>query len=236
MRKRKRNWILLVVMAAAALLVYAAVRLIAQTSPVSISSVDKINTIVIDAGHGGADGGAIGIGGVIEKNINLQIALKLRDILQINGYHVVMIRETDTSVHDSGKSIAQQKKSDMRHRLKTMNETPNSLTVSIHQNYFEQQQYSGAQMFYGRRNADSRLLADCIQKRFVNHLQGDNKREIKQAGRDLYLMYYAERPIVLVECGFLSNPIEAALLSDDAYQSKVAFTVFSGIVDYLQIG
>ena len=156
--------------------------------------------------------------------------------MQSNGYRVVMIREADTSIHSSGKSIAQQKKSDMNNRLKIINETPNSLTVSIHQNHFEQQQYSGAQMFYGKVNTDSKILADCIQKRFVGNLQSDNKREIKQAGKDLYLMYYAKTPIVLVECGFLSNPIESALLSDDTYQNKVAFTIFSGIMDYLQVG
>lgn len=234
MKEAKRKWIPIAVMLAAAVIVYLVVNFINRSSPVSVSSVNRIDTVVIDAGHGGMDGGATGIGGVIEKNINLQIALKLKNILQTNGYRVVMIRETDTSIHSSGKSIAQQKKSDMHNRLKIIEETPNSLTVSIHQNYFEQQQYSGAQMFYGKVNESSRILADCIQKRFVSNLQNDNKREIKRAGKELYLMYYAKTPIVLVECGFLSNPIESALLSDDTYQNKVAFTIFSGIMDYLQ--
>ena len=211
MRGTKRKWIPIVVMLAAALIVYLVINFINRSSPVSVSSVDRIDTVVIDAGHGGIDGGATGIGGVVEKSINLQIALKLKNVLQANGYRVVMIREADTSIHSSGKSIAQQKKSDMNNRLKIINETPNSLTVSIHQNHFEQQQYSGAQMFYGKVNTDSKILADCIQKRFVGNLQSDNKREIKQAGKDLYLMYYAKTPIVLVECGFLSNPIESAL-------------------------
>ena len=236
MRGTKRKWIPIAVMLAAALIVYLVINFINRSSPVSVSSVDRIDTVVIDAGHGGIDGGATGIGGVVEKSINLQIALKLKNVLQANGYRVVMIREADTSIHSSGKSIAQQKKSDMNNRLKIINETPNSLTVSIHQNHFEQQQYSGAQMFYGKVNTDSKILADCIQKRFGGTLQSDNKREIKQAGKDLYLMYYAKTPIVLVECGFLSNPIESALLSDDTYQNKVAFTIFSGIMDYLQVG
>ena len=236
MRGTKRKWIPIAVMLAAALIVYLVINFINRSSPVSVSSVDRIDTVVIDAGHGGIDGGATGIGGVVEKSINLQIALKLKNVLQANGYRVVMIREADTSIHSSGKSIAQQKNSDMNNRLKIINETPNSLTVSIHQNHFEQQQYSGAQMFYGKVNTDSKILADCIQKRFVGNLQSDNKREIKQAGKDLYLMYYAKTPIVLVECGFLSNPIESALLSDDTYQNKVAFTIFSGIMDYLQVG
>ena len=146
MKEAKRKWIPIAVMLAAAVIVYLVVNFINRSSPVSVSSVNRIDTVVIDAGHGGMDGGATGIGGVIEKNINLQIALKLKNILQANGYRVVMIRETDTSIHSSGKSIAQQKKSDMHNRLKIIEETPNSLTVSIHQNYFEQQQYSGAQM------------------------------------------------------------------------------------------
>ena len=189
MRGTKRKWIPIAVMLAAALIVYLVINFINRSSPVSVSSVDRIDTVVIDAGHGGIDGGATGIGGVVEKSINLQIALKLKNVLQANGYRVVMIREADTSIHSSGKSIAQQKKSDMNNRLKIINETPNSLTVSIHQNHFEQQQYSGAQMFYGKVNTDSKILADCIQKRFVGNLQSDNKREIKQAGKDLYLMY-----------------------------------------------
>lgn len=194
MRGTKRKWIPIAVMLAAALIVYLVINFINRSSPVSVSSVDRIDTVVIDAGHGGIDGGATGIGGVVEKSINLQIALKLKNVLQANGYRVVMIREADTSIHSSGKSIAQQKKSDMNNRLKIINETPNSLTVSIHQNHFEQQQYSGAQMFYGKVNTDSKILADCIQKRFVGNLQSDNKREIKQAGKDLYLMYYAKTP------------------------------------------
>lgn len=189
--------------------------------------------VLFEPAHGGIDGGATGIGGVVEKDVNLQISLKLREILKANGYEVIMTRDTDKSIHSSGKTVAQQKKSDMNNRLKLINSTPNSITVSIHQNHFEQSQYSGAQMFYGRKNESSKLLAEAIQKRFVENLQKDNKREIKEAGKNLYLMYQAQNPIVLVECGFLSNPVESALLSDDTYQNKVAFTIFSGIADYI---
>ena len=236
-RKNQKQLAIAAVLIAAVLIVILMVRYIEKSSPVSISgNLQMIDTIVIDPGHGGIDGGATGFGGVVEKNVNLQISLKLRDILLMNGYQVVMTRDTDKSIHSSGKSISQQKKSDMQNRLKLIEETPNALTVCIHQNFFEQSQYNGAQMFYGKNNSDSKLLAEAIQKRFVNNLQKDNKREIKQAGKDLYLMYQAKSPIVLVECGFLSNPIESALLSDDTYQSKVAFTIFSGILDYLGAG
>ena len=232
--KSRKRLAVIAVLLAAAVIVVVMIRHIEKSSPVSLTgSQQMIDTIVLDPGHGGIDGGATGFGGVIEKDINLQISLKLRDILLLNGYQVVMTRDTDKSIHSSGNSISQQKKSDMHNRMKIIESTPHALTVSIHQNFFEQNQYNGAQMFYGKNSSDSKLLAEAIQKRFVQNLQKDNKREIKQAGKDLYLMYYAKTPIVLVECGFLSNPVESALLSDDTYQSKVAFTVFSGILDYL---
>lgn len=234
MRSRNRKRLAIAAVLLAAVLAFAAVTsYIERSSPVSAARLGGIDTVVIDPGHGGADGGATGIGGVVEKNINLQISLKLRDILLANGYRVVMTRDSDRSIHSSGQTIAEQKKSDMHNRLKLIEKTPNSITVSIHQNHYEESKYSGAQMFYGKENDESRALADAIQKRFVSNLQEDNTREIKQAGKDLYLMYYAKTPIVLVECGFLSNPVESALLSDDTYQNKVAFTVFSGIMDYL---
>lgn len=233
MRFRDRRWIpIAAVLTAAAVILFLVVRYIDRASPVSISGIQMIDTIVIDPGHGGVDGGATGIGGVVEKDINLQIGLKLRDIFQMNGYQVVMTRDTDKSIHSSGKNLSQQKKSDMQNRLKIIENTPNSITISIHQNLYEESKYSGAQMFYGRVNEESKLLASAIQKRFVANLQKDNKREIKEAQKNLYLMYYAKTPIVLVECGFLSNPVESALLSDDTYQNKVAFTIFCGIMDY----
>jgi len=234
MRRKNRKTIGIIAVLLAAVLAFVFMtRYIERSSPVSVSDPRRIRTVVVDPGHGGIDGGAVGIGGIVEKNLNLEIALKLRDILLTNGYQVVMTRDSDRSIHSSGQSIAEQKRSYMGNRLKLMESTANSLVVSIHQNTFEDSKYSGAQMFYGKVNEESRFLAEAIQKRFVSNLQKDNKRQIKEAGKDLYLMYHVKTPIVLVECGFLSNPIESALLSDDTYQNKVAFTVFSGIMDYL---
>lgn len=235
-QETKRRLAVAAILLAAVLLVFLTVHYIEKSSPVSVTSADGIHTVILDPGHGGFDGGATGIGGVVEKDINLQIALKLRDILKVNGFEVIMTRETDDGTHDQGSTISQKKKSDMRNRLKLINGTPNAVTISIHQNLFEQSQYSGAQMFYGKKNSESKLLAQSIQESFVTNLQKDNKREIKEAGKDLYLMYYAETPIVLAECGFISNPIESALLSDDTYQNKVAFTIFSGLMNYLSAG
>ncbi len=231
--KLHKNIIIGLVLAAAVFVFLLLARTVEKVVSVSLQGIHPIRTVIIDPGHGGADGGATGIGGVVEKDLNLQISLKLRDLLRVSGYDVVMTRETDRSIDTVGDSLAQQKKSDMRNRLQLIRQTPNALTLSIHQNHYEASSVSGAQMFYGGKNRESRLLAESIQKRFVQNLQKENDREIKQAGKDLYLMYYAESPIVLVECGFISNPIESALLSDDTYQNKVAFTIFSGMLDYL---
>lgn len=207
-----------------------------RVASVSTAPQKPVREIVIDPGHGGMDGGATGVGGIIEKDINLSISLKLRDILTANGFHVVMTRDKDESIHDKKvdeQDVLSQKKADMRNRLKIIQKNPDSLTVSIHQNQFGQSQYSGAQMFYGPNNPQSEILAKSLQQAFVTNLQKDNTREIKKAQKDLFLLYYANTPAVLVECGFLSNPTEAANLADEEYQSKVAFTIFCGISKYL---
>ena len=155
-------------------------------------------------------------------------------MLEVNGYEVRVTRDTDTSIHDKGiEGIANQKSSDMDNRLEIFNKNQNAICISIHQNQFTEPQYSGAQMFYSNNNGNSENLAKSIQSQFVELLQPDNTREIKQCGKELFLCYFSENPTVMVECGFLSNPEEAAMLTTDEYQSKVAFTIFSGINDYI---
>lgn len=188
----------------------------------------------VDAPHGGFDGGCTSADGIPEKNINLNILLKLRDMLEINGYQVEVTRDSDISIHDSGiEGLSAQKSSDMDNRLALFNKYENAVCISIHQNQFTQPQYSGAQMFYSGTNSMSEELARSIQGRFVEFLQPDNEREIKRCGKELFLCYFSENPTVMAECGFLSNPEEAALLNTDEYQSKVAFTLFSGINDFV---
>lgn len=200
-----------------------------------IAAPSQINTIVIDAGHGGFDGGASGLNGIVEKDINLSISKKLNQILKLNGFKVVMTREDDTALCSEQETIpaVTMKKTDMRKRLQIMDETSNSLTVSIHQNKFGASSSHGAQMFYGVNNPLSETLANCIQNKFVSDLQKDNKRLPKKAKKDLFLLYFTKAPAVIVECGFISNPNEAQLLTDEKYQSKVAFTIFDGILDFL---
>ncbi|WP_298529517.1 N-acetylmuramoyl-L-alanine amidase [uncultured Ruminococcus sp.] len=201
---------------------------------VSALPAEKTPIIVLDAGHGGADGGCSSAEGVPEKGINLNILLKLRDILLLNGYEVEVTRDTDISIHDSGiEGLANQKSSDMDNRLAVFNKYDNALCLSIHQNQFTQPQYRGAQMFYSATNPASEALARSLQGSFRTLLQPDNDREIKQCGKELFLCYFSENPTVMAECGFLSNPDEAAMLNTDEYQTKIALTLFSGISTYI---
>lgn len=205
---------------------------VAKTITVNNFDFNECKQVVIDPGHGGFDPGAIGVNKVLEKDINLAISLALRDILIANGYEVIMTRETDTAIHDKkNASLRSSKTSDLKNRLKIIESHPKAIAVSIHQNEFKSEKSHGAQMFYGRKNEASKVLAESIQKAFVTNLQPDNKRVVKRSTADVYIVHNAETPIVLVECGFISNWEEAKLLSEEEYQQKVAFTIYCGIVN-----
>ena len=202
--------------------------------PVSVFPESELPVIILDAGHGGFDGGCTDANGVPEKGINLDILLKLRDMLKAAGYDVKVTREEDISIHDVGvEGIANQKSSDMDNRLALFNSEKNAVCVSIHQNQFTDPIYHGAQMFYSASDKRSEKLARSVQDRFREFLQPDNDREIKLCGKELFLCYYSENPTIMAECGFMSNPEEAAMLNDDEYRSKVAFTLFAGINDFV---
>jgi N-acetylmuramoyl-L-alanine amidase len=191
--------------------------------------------IVIDPGHGGMDGGAVGVNGVIEKDINLSLSLDLAEMFRFAGYQVVLTRTDDRSIHDDGvQGVKKQKSSDLHNRLKIMNEESNSIILSIHQNQFSQAKYSGGQVFYGALNEQSSILAQSIQSNLKSMLQPENNREYKRAYDTLFLLNNAVPPTVLVECGFLSNPEEAELLSQREYQQKLAFVIFSSTLQYIQ--
>ncbi|BCI60574.1 N-acetylmuramoyl-L-alanine amidase [Solibaculum mannosilyticum] len=205
-----------------------------QISPpaedVSSAQVAQCKTIVLDPGHGGMDGGATGGGGSVEKDVNLAVALNLRDMLRMAGYQVVMTREEDISIHDSSANTVREKKvSDIHNRLKILEEHPDSFFVSIHQNKFPQSQYSGSQVFYSVNHPFSETLAQSIQQQLISQLQPDNNRVIKPMAKGAYLLEHAKTPAVVVECGFLSNWEEEAKLVTPEYQSKLAFAIFCGI-------
>lgn len=188
-------------------------------------------TVVIDAGHGGVDGGATSCTGVLESNFNLEIALKLNDLMHLLGINTVMIRETDCSVYIEGESIAQKKVSDLKERVRIVNSTDNALLISIHQNQFSDGRYKGAQVFYAPTN-DSKELAQALQTAFIHTINPDSHRQIKKADK-IYLMQHINCPGILVECGFISNPQEEYLLRDVDYQRKLCSVIACTVSSYL---
>ena len=185
---------------------------------VSALAGDYMPTIVLDAGHGGEDGGAVSKSGIVEKNINLAIAMDLKPMLEMSGFRVVMIRDSDVSVGDNTlDTVKARKTSDMHNRLKIIEENG---------------KYSGAQIFYGTKNPKSQALADTTQKTISTLLQPDNQRETKPATDSIYLLRNANVPAVIVECGFLSNAGEAKKLSQPEYQKQMAFAIYQGFLSY----
>ncbi len=180
-------------------------------------------TVVVDAGHGGVDGGATSCTGVLESQFNLEIAQRVNDLLNLLGIHTIMIRQTDCSVYTEGETIAQKKVSDLKERVRIVNDTKNAILVSIHQNTFPQGKYSGAQVFYGQVQG-SQLLAKSMQSNLIQTLNPGSNRQIKRAD-NIYLMQHVNCPAVLIECGFLSNPQEEYLLRTESYQQKLSCVI-----------
>ncbi len=190
-------------------------------------------TIIIDAGHGGEDSGAVAYDNTLEKDINLKIALNLSDMLKAVGFDVLMIREDDISIYSEGHtSIKDKKISDMRNRLDIYNSSEDNIVISIHQNMFEDSKYSGTQIFYGAINENSALLAQSVQNSIVGMLQPQNERELKKATSDIFLLHNSSATCIIVECGFLSNTEELSLLKTDDYQKEISFAIMCGILDY----
>lgn len=193
-------------------------------------SVKRSHTIIIDAGHGGIDGGATSCTGVLESHINLEIALCLEDLFHLLGYDTVMIRKTDESIYTQGNTIASQKVSDLKERVRIVNETPGSFLISIHQNTFSDSRYSGAQVFYPKAG-DSQKIAQAIQKELIKQLNPSSNRKAKSA-KGVYLMDNINRPGVLIECGFISNREEEAMLRDPVYQRRICSVIASAVSTY----
>lgn len=204
------------------LVIISAIFAIKQYIPVIATPVTN-RTVIIDAGHGGGDPGAIGINGTLEKDINLNIALKLQKFIEENGGVVLMTRTEDGM-------LAENKREDMKIRKKLRDENSSDIFVSIHLNSFPSANCSGAQTFYANDD-NSKLLAEKIQKNMVKFLDENNPRVAKKL-TDVYLLKNVNLPSIIVECGFLSNSNEERLLSDDEYQSKVAFSIYSGINEF----
>ena len=238
MNSRKAGKLAALVISGAAAALYAAGAMVPVKSSSEIlaraagkHTVSK-PAVVIDPGHGGADGGCVSVNGVAEKGINLAVGLSERDILTVLGYEVTMTRDRDVSIFDEGtQGLAKQKQSDMKNRLALINECK-GVAISIHQNQFTDSRYSGGQMFYSRRNKGGQRLAGVMQERFHSLLQPENEREIKAVDDELYLLDQSDTAAVMIECGFLSNAEEAKKLESEGYQKQVALTIASGVVEY----
>lgn len=190
-------------------------------------------TIVIDAGHGGEDGGTVG-NGLVEKDLNLDIALRLASLLRERGINVVLTRQTDTMLYDRDSDYRGKKKAlDLRARLDITNACADPIFVSIHMNYFAQVKYSGLQVYYSPNDPESRLLAEAIQSRVAATLQPSNHRTVKEATSAIFLLHNLTCPAVLIECGFLSNAEEARLLATEEYRAALANEIFLAIEEYI---
>ena len=193
--------------------------------------VERGYTVIIDAGHGGVDGGATSCTGKLESAFNLEIALRLNDLMHLLGIHTEMIRTTDVSVYTQGETIAAQKVSDLKERVRMVNESENALLLSIHQNTFPDSKYGGAQVFYGPEG-ESAQLAEALQNAFRSTVNpGSNRRSKKADG--VYLMEHIDTTGVLIECGFLSNAEEEAKLRSADYQKKLCCVIASTVSNHL---
>lgn len=192
-------------------------------------------TIVLDAGHGGIDPGAMNNDKtILEKDVNLAITKKLRDLLEASGATVIMTRDKDVSLYeeDENKTIRQKYNENLRNRKNIIDKSDADVFVSIHLNAFEQSKYYGAQTFYPKGKDDGKELAQFIQDELKRVVDQDNDRKIKPRD-DIYLLKNTTMPSVLIECGFLSNEKESKLLADSKYQDKVAWAIYVGIQKYL---
>lgn len=201
-----------------------------STNVLNVLSEDTV--IIIDAGHGGEDGGAVSDNGVVEKHLNLDIALKLNDMFSLTGYKSVLVRSDDRLMYEAGQE-KHKKASDITNRINFAKAFPNSVFISIHQNKFPIKKYSGLQVYYSKNDERSKAFGETIQYNAKALLQNSNNRQAKKADKNIRLLDSLDMPSVLVECGFLSNDEEARLLSTEEYRNKIVHLIFYSVIDYL---
>ena len=209
--------------------VMTAIFLLCRTILPVFSEAGKF-TVILDAGHGAPDGGAVGVAGTEEKDINLDIVLKMREILENRGARVILTRSGDSGIYDSwAKTIHEMKISDMRNRLEVINGIDADLFISIHMNAFSDSSSNGLHVFFARNHPECEQLAADIQER-ISEITGAATHTVKTASDSLYLMKDPVPPAILVECGFITNPQEEALLNTDEYRAKIAFAIADAIM------
>lgn len=204
-----------------------------QTELTDVQKASPYPTIVIDAGHGGEDGGTSS-GDTLEKDLNLSVALDLADMLRASGFEVVLTREDDRLLYDPMSDYKGRKKQlDLAERLRIGESFENAVFVSIHMNAFPDSQYRGLQVYFSPNHPASQELAQNIQTSVCEHLQTDNQRTVKKATSRIFILHQITKPAVLVECAFLSNPEECTLISTEEYRKKLTFCIFSGICEFI---
>ncbi len=218
-------------------LIAAAVGFGALTPPKALNTsanVYKYSTVIIDAGHGGEDGGTSSKSGLVEKDINLELAFILKEKLEAEGVRVILTRDSDRLLYDRNVDYqGRKKKLDMAARLEIINNTEDCIFISLHMNAFSDSRYSGLQVWYSNQNPDSQPLADLIQTNVKTNLQPNNNRKTKSAGTSIYLLSQSSCPAVLVECGFLSNIAEAKLFEDAEYKDALAGQLCGSVIQFL---
>ena len=197
---------------------------------VETSAEKKVPVVVIDPGHGGIDPGKVGVSGVYEKEINLQIANGVKKYLEKKKLCVVMTRESDCGLY--AEDDTEKKRTDMRARIALMNQPETDLIVSIHQNSFTSPESKGAQVFYHTLSKEGEAFAKRMQEILISEVDSENRRQAK-ANDSYYILKKSEKPAVIIECGFLSNPEEEKLLATPEYQEKLARAIGKGILEYL---
>ena len=199
-------------------------------------SVELPRILVIDAGHGGEDGGTVASDGTTQASINLEVVLRLREICFLAGIDTVMTREEDVSIHTEGETIRARKASDIRNRVSLINSLTNPVLISIHQNSLPQaKSVHGAQVFFNA-NKGSEMLSEAVQQRLNACINTDRAKEMRSIDSSVYLMNHIECPGILVECGFLSNEEDTALLKTETHQNKIALTVAAGYLAWSSNG
>lgn len=201
-----------------------------MTAGVSVKAGKEKPVVVIDAGHGGNDPGKIGIDGTLEKDINLQIAKRLKKYLEASDVEVILTRDSDNGLYSEKDS--RKKMADMTKRCQIINDAGPDLTVSIHQNSYHQEDVSGGQVFYYKKSEKGKRLAEILQERF-DYVLGEKNTRLAKPNDNYYLLLHVKTPIVIVECGFLTNWKESALLNSEDYQDRLAWTIHMGIMKYL---
>ena len=196
------------------------------------STADETPTVILDAGHGGMDSGAVSIYGDEEKHLNLAVTKKIGAFLESAGIRVIYTRSEDTMV-ESEIAGGSRKNRDLMGRVEAARKEPDALFVSIHMNSFPLTQYHGLQVWCAPDSPDSLALASSVQSAVRESLQPDNDRRVKTAGSNIYLIHENPNTAILIECGFLSNPEECRRLSDENYRKELSFLIFSAIIEHL---